>query len=281
MFPWKRPSGYPKKGRWPPKPPNPPDPPPPPPPPRRTTARPRVAMKRNGNGTEARGIFRKAKASFTGEADVKKYRAGLELLKRAAALDHVGAHEWLGAVYDYGLGTRPNRRLAFQHYLTAAKAGNPNSEYHVGIFYFYFGGIGVGKNHRLAVKWLRRAVDHGDAHAMHVLGKCYRYGQGTRKSSEKGFGLQLRAAQKGVVEAQFSVGVCLSKGEGVRPDPEQAFRWYLRAAKKGHDDAAYNLGYFYDTGKGARKNSRKAAYWYARADELRRRPTSMTHPLQL
>lgn len=73
-------------------------------------------------------------------------------------------------MYDYGLGTRPNRRRAFEHYLKAAEAGNPNSEYQVGIY--YCAGFGVQKNYGVAVKWLRRAVDHGDAYAMHVLGKC-------------------------------------------------------------------------------------------------------------
>src|SRR5882724_1600470 len=113
-------------------------------------------MGKSGSGAEARSIFRKAKVSFTGEADAEKFRTGLLLLKQAAILNHAGAHEWLGAVYDYGLGTRPNRPLAFEHYLRAAKQGSPNSEYHVGIF--YCGGIGVRKNHRLAVKWLRKAV---------------------------------------------------------------------------------------------------------------------------
>jgi hypothetical protein len=68
------------------------------------------AMRKDRSGFEAQSIFRKAKPSITGTADVKKYRTGLELLKRAATLDHVGAHEWMGAEYDYGLGTRPNRR---------------------------------------------------------------------------------------------------------------------------------------------------------------------------
>ena len=83
-------------------------------------------------------------------------------------------------MYDYGLGTKPNRRRAFEHYLTAAKAGDANSEYHVGIFYFR--GVGVRRNRRLAAKCLIRSVKHSDTHAMYVLGRQYRYGEGVRKN---------------------------------------------------------------------------------------------------
>jgi TPR repeat protein len=102
------------------------------------------AKKMGERSTQARRIFGRAKAYFNGTPSKNDYACGLKLLKQAASLGQVGAHEWLGAAYDYGLGTRPNRRLAFEHYLIAAQARNPNSEYHVGIF--YYAGIGVRKN---------------------------------------------------------------------------------------------------------------------------------------
>jgi TPR repeat protein len=74
---------------------------------------------------------------------LKDYQRGFKLLKQAAALNHIGAYGWLGAAFDYGLGTRANRRRAFQCYLRAAKEGEPNSEYHVGVF--YMAGRGVRK----------------------------------------------------------------------------------------------------------------------------------------
>jgi uncharacterized protein len=81
----------------------------------------------------------------------------------------------LGAAYDCGLGTKPNRRRAFQCYLRAAKKAESNSEYHVGIF--YMAGRGVRKNRTLAVAWLQRAASHGDAYAMHALGKSIDMGK--------------------------------------------------------------------------------------------------------
>src|ERR1700687_903480 len=85
---------------------------------------------------------------------VQDYKTGLVLLKQAAALGQMTAHEWLGAMYDYGLGVRKNGRLAFKHYRTAATAGHPNAEYHVGVFYLE--GVGVRQDYHTAVNWLRR-----------------------------------------------------------------------------------------------------------------------------
>ena len=48
-------------------------------------------------------------------------KAGLALLKRTAALGSVEAHVSAAtAAYDYGTGSRPNRRLALRHYQIAA-----------------------------------------------------------------------------------------------------------------------------------------------------------------
>lgn len=223
----------------------------------------------NGHAGLGRRTFVAAKRKFNESLGAEDDKAGFALLKQAAAMSCIEAHEWLGYVYDYGYGTRPNRRLAFKHYMIAAEAGKGNAEYHIGVFYHE--GISVCKNYRLAVSWFRRAAEHGDATALHALGKAYRYGWGVRKNLNKGFKLELEAANKGEREAQFSVGVCLSRGEGVAPDPEQAFQWYLRAAKRGHCDAAHNLANFYGTGRGVRMDKRKADFWYARAhpDETR------------
>ncbi len=80
------------------------------------------------------------------------YPAGFKLLRKSAALGSIKAHEWLGAVYDYGLGTRANRRKAFEHYLIAANAGNANAQYHIGIFLSE--GRGVKRDDKTAARLL-------------------------------------------------------------------------------------------------------------------------------
>jgi hypothetical protein len=102
------------------------------------------------------GLFKKAKASFGEPRNKERYRTGFGALKMAACLGHVGADEWLGATYDYGLGTRVNRVRAFRHYLRAANKGNANAQYHVGVFYFE--GRGVSKKPRSAIRWFAEAA---------------------------------------------------------------------------------------------------------------------------
>ncbi len=133
-----------------------------------------IAKQRVRVNCSSRSLFSEGKRKVNWPGSVQDYKTGLTLLKQAATLGQVGAHEWLGAIYDYGLGTRKNGRLALKHYRIAAEARQPNAEYHVGVFYYK--GVGVSKDYQLAIKWLRRAAKHGDDTAVYVLGRCYRFG---------------------------------------------------------------------------------------------------------
>src|ERR1700759_2700006 len=110
-------------------------------------------MRKDQTG-EARAIYKKAVANFNTGRNAHDHRKGFLLLKEAASLNYVPAHEWLGAAYYYGLGVRPNRQQAFKHDLIAAKAGDATSKYHVGIS--YLAGRGVRKNSKLGIRWLER-----------------------------------------------------------------------------------------------------------------------------
>ena len=177
----------------------------------------------------ARQLYAAARRCFKPGTGPEDFRHGLELMKGAAAQGHAKAHSWLGALYYYGLGTRPNRPKSLAHYRIAAKAGEPNAEYHVGIFYYE--GTAVPRDYRAAIRWLRKAAAHGDDTAVYWLGQCYLHGRGVSKNEVKGFELELRAANRRVVEAQYSVAVCYEHGQGVPADAKKAFRWYLVAAR--------------------------------------------------
>jgi TPR repeat protein len=229
--------------------------------------KPRNGAKKSLNEkTSARQLFAEGRRLVTFPANEGDLKVGFAFIQRASIMGEALAHEWLGAMYDYGLGVRKNGRLAFKHYRIAAEGRQPNSEYHLGIFYKE--GVGVNPNQRLAAFWLERAARHGDAVALHTLGKCYRSGEGVLRNAARGFHYHLRAASRGVMEAQFSVGVCLSRGDGVTADLRKAFKWYLAAARRGHPDAAYNLGLFYQTGRGVRMSKSRSEFWYKRAKVL-------------
>src|SRR5213082_2975192 len=107
-------------------------------------------MNSKQNEIASRKLFRRARASYRN----KDFVTGFQLPKQAADMDHMEAHEWLGAAYDYGIGTKPNLKSAFRHYFAATRSGSANADYHIGVFYYE--GRGVRKNHYRAAEWFRR-----------------------------------------------------------------------------------------------------------------------------
>ena len=60
-------------------------------------------------------------------------------------------------------------KIAFQLFLSAAKAGHKEAQYMVG--YMYYKGEGVEQNSKEAIKWFTAAANSGDEHAMTIVEK--------------------------------------------------------------------------------------------------------------
>ncbi len=85
----------------------------------------------------------------------------------------------------------------FEGHLSLAEKGYPLAECQVG--YFYYDGIGVEKDLEKAVRWTRRAADHGDR------------------------------------DGQFNLAWFYEDAIGVERDMEQSAFWYRKAALQHHD----------------------------------------------
>lgn len=88
----------------------------------------------------------------------------------------------------------------FAGHLALAEQGYPLAECQVG--YFYYEGLGVGKDLEKAVYWTRRAAEHGDR------------------------------------DAQYNLACFYEAGVGVARDRGAANFWYRKAALQGHAPAA-------------------------------------------
>jgi TPR repeat protein len=216
-------------------------------------------------GTSGRAIFARAKNLYNMARRSEDYGQGFTLLKEAANLGLPEAHEWLGFVYQFGLGTRSNRRLAFKHYLEAADERHNSAEYQVGLAYYK--GMGVAKDPSVGVTWIRRAARHGSASALYWLGWHYMSSDNQRRR-RKGFNLLLTAANRKEIQAQHAVGVCYETGDCVPCDARAACRWYLQSAKGGYPYAAEALARCYETGIGVRISKRRSEFWQDRATDL-------------
>ena len=69
----------------------------------------------------------------------------------------------------------------FQKTLQAAKQGNVDAQYNLGVMYAI--GQGVPQDDAQAVQWYRQAAEQGDAQAQVLLGIAYESGRGVRQDS--------------------------------------------------------------------------------------------------
>jgi TPR repeat protein len=111
----------------------------------------------------------------------------------------------------------------------------------------HFHGLGVPQNYEEAAKWLRLAVDKGDAVAQNRLGAMYEDGLGVRKSARDAFELFDRAAAQGYAPAMANLGHVYAGGSGVQRDDIRAYALISAAIEIGvprgqREAAIYELG---------------------------------------
>ena len=66
-----------------------------------------------------------------------------------------------------------------------------------------------------ALKWLRKAADHGDAHAQSNLAVFYAQGFGVPKDEDEAAKWMRRAADQGLAAGQFGLGSMYAHGRNV------------------------------------------------------------------
>lgn len=82
-------------------------------------------------------------------------------LQKAAAGGHAEAQYYLGCMHDSGRGGLPkDGAKAAALYLQSAEQEHPYAEFTLGLMYEH--GRGVPKNKEEAIKWFRRAAEHGE-----------------------------------------------------------------------------------------------------------------------
>jgi hypothetical protein len=129
----------------------------------------------------------------------------------------------------------------------------------------YWRGDGVAADAGQAVRWFRRAAEHGHAGAQRALGYCYLPGKGVAKDPAATVEWFRRAAEQGHATAQYDLAWCYETGHGIAVDLSRAIEWVQRAAEQGKTTAAFALGRAYHHGRGVGKDLRRALYWMERA----------------
>ncbi len=112
-----------------------------------------------------------------------------------------------------------------------------------------------------ALQELEKAAKAGDAQAFYNLGIFYHEGKAVPRDPEQAVAFYKRGAEKGSVLAAFNLAQAYRKGEGVAVDYAQAARWYEFAAKRGDYRAGNELGILYVEGKGVRADRIEGFAW--------------------
>jgi TonB family protein len=148
-----------------------------------------------------------------------------------------------GALADYDDGAaayeRGDYETALREWLPLAKSGDERAQLSVGSMYLE--GEGVEVDHRLALKWIRRAARQKFAPARLALGEMYEYGHGVEADPGKAMSWYREAALGGSPDAMMILSRKLLEGRLVEQDRGEAFEWLIRAASQNHKEAKLSL----------------------------------------
>ena len=104
----------------------------------------------------------------------------------------------------------------------------------------YHHGMGVKQDFAEALKWYRKAAEHGLAEAESNLGVMYEDGAGVPKDYVQAAALYQSAALHGSERGELNLATLYYTGRGVPLDYVSAYVWYTRAAATG-DSLAVRL----------------------------------------
>lgn len=168
------------------------------------------------------------------------------------------------AQYNYGL-LCDDKKVAFEWFLKAANQGGHELAF-TSVAQCYQYALGVSKNLPKACEYLQKAVDKGNASAMHQLAINYINGDGVRLDYSRAKSLLYDAAAKKYVLSQRQLGILFLEGlAGVAKDEKEAVRWLQMAADADDTEAQKYLGVCYWKGLGVKKNKDSARYWLKKA----------------
>jgi len=146
----------------------------------------------------------------------------------------------------------------------AAKAGNPEAQFRLGVM--YGNGDGVGLDYEQARAWFEKAIAQGHENATITLAWMYANGTGVEVDEQRACDLYLEAARRGSAKAQYVVATMYRFAQyGLAKDMAAAVHWYLKAADQGMPTAQLALGKLLMEGKGVTQDDAAALQWLSLA----------------
>ena len=170
------------------------------------------------------------------------------LFKKSVEAGYLPAHARIGWYYERGIGTRIDRKAAFNHYKAAYEAGDKRAIESLGRCYAR--GIGTAFNFDKASELLSVAREMGSHSADRELFRIYEnkkrhmirslYSTATRLYYQRKYDVARSmlevCMQLGLGEATYSIGCLYEFGITTEPDRKTALRFYKKAYEQGYSD---------------------------------------------
>ncbi|MCF6248988.1 MAG: ankyrin repeat domain-containing protein [Desulfobacula sp.] len=210
---------------------------------------------------------------------VKKdpYRAFVLITSSAVqGSGYAEAIHWLGYLYENGIGTSKNTRIAKTVYKAAEKQGfrkektfekkaDKNTKEIKKLLGQAYQKLRKGKD-ETSLSYIQDYTHQDNPTAQYYLALVYYYGRGKIDKNYKiALNWFLKAGTHGHAKAQDKIGYMYEMGYGVKRSDAIAAKWYGKAAKNGYKFSQNTLGLFYKNGWGVTKNYPEAMKWFQKA----------------
>ena len=163
----------------------------------------------------------------------------------AAKHGHVDACYRAGTCCENGWGCRRDSAKAVQFFRKAGAAQHPGAMYRLGLAELN-GELGLSKNAKEGVKWLKRSAEHATAefpHALHELALCHEKGIDNVVFVDYDYAAELfgQAAELGYAPSAYRLGECYEYGRmGCPQDPALSIHYYVSDARLSRNERFTN-----------------------------------------
>lgn len=192
------------------------------------------------------------------------YETALSIWEPLARAGVARACNNIGACFAEGLGVPRDHRLALKWLTLAAEAGDPVGERNYAAFHMQ-GMEGKDADYGIAAEYYRRAAEKGDAPAQDMLSWMLVEGEVMPADPVEARRWAEHAAEAGIAASMTRLGMLYHNALGIERDPARAVFWWTRAARKDDADAQAMLGAACHLGMGVPKNDVAALAWLIRA----------------
>lgn len=124
---------------------------------------------------------------------------------------------------------------ALELYDVLAQDGDARAQYRLGMMYEQ--GLGTDPDTKIAANWYAQAAEQESPEGLAALSALHLKGAGVIQNFKESIRLNQQAAALGYAPAQYGLGVAYANGVGTFRDPVKAHMWFNIASASGYPNA--------------------------------------------